>query len=78
MGLLGRDLRWRGEGLGELLVGLAVERCLQARQSVGGYTLTVDAKGEAAKNFYLHYGFRSYLDTPNSLYLPLGGQSGLS
>ena len=77
MGRLARDLRWQGEGMGELLVGLAVERCLQARQSVGGYALIVDAKGEASRSFYLRYGFQPYLDTPNSLYLPLGGQGGL-
>jgi GNAT superfamily N-acetyltransferase len=76
MGRLARDLRWRGEGMGALLIGLAVERCLRARQSVGGYALIVDAKGEKAKNFYLRYGFRPYLDTPNSLYLPFGGGLG--
>jgi hypothetical protein len=54
-------------------MGLAFERCEQARQSVGGYALIVDAKGEAAKSFYRRYGFRPYLDTPNSLCLPLGG-----
>ncbi len=74
MGRLARALRWRGEGIGALLIGLAIERALQARQSVGGYALIVDAKGEKAKTFYLRYGFRPYLDTPNSLYLPLGGQ----
>ncbi|MCX5949431.1 MAG: GNAT family N-acetyltransferase, partial [Cyanobacteria bacterium] len=73
MGRLARALRWRGEGIGALLIGLAVERALQARQSVGGYALIVDAKGEKAANFYLRYGFQPYLDTPNSLYLPLGG-----
>ena len=74
MGRLARALRWRGEGIGALLIGLTVERALQARQSVGGYALIVDAKGEEAKTFYRRYGFRPYLDTPNSLYLPLGGQ----
>ena len=74
MGRLARALRWRGEGIGALLIGLAVERALQARQSVGGYALIVDAKGEEAKSFYRRYGFRPYLDTSNSLYLPLGGQ----
>jgi GNAT superfamily N-acetyltransferase len=76
MGRLARDLRWRGEGMGALLIGLAVERCQRARQSVGGYALIVDAKGEQAKNFYLRYGLRPYLDTPNSLCLPLGGWLG--
>ena len=74
MGRLARALRWRGEGIGALLIGLAVERALQARQSVGGYALIVDAKGEEAKTFYRRYGFRPHLDTPNSLYLPLGEQ----
>jgi hypothetical protein len=62
--------------MGALLIGLAVERCQRARQSVGGYAQIVAAKGEKAKNFYLRYGFRPYLDTPNSLYLPLGGGLG--
>ncbi len=64
MGRLARDLRWRGEGIGSLLVGLAVERRLQVRQSVGGYALIVDAIGDASKSFYLHYSFQPYLDPP--------------
>ena len=52
MGCLARALPWRGEGLGALPIGPAVERCLQARQSVGGYdALSVDANGEEAKFF---------------------------
>ncbi len=66
------SLAWRRHR--RVLIGLAVERALQARQSVGGYALLVEAKGEEAKSFYCRYGFRPYLDTPNSLYLPLGGQ----
>jgi hypothetical protein len=73
MGRLARDLRWRGESLGALLIGLAVERCQRACQSVGRYALIVDAKGEVTIKYYLHNGFRLYHDTPNSLYLPLGG-----
>jgi len=78
LGRLARSLHRRGKGLGELLHGLAVERYLHARQSVGGYALIVDAKGEVAKSFYRRYGFRPYHDNPNSLYLPLGGQGGSS
>lgn len=37
-------------------------RCLQVSQSVGGYALIVNVKGEAARSFYL----------------PLGGQPGQS
>ncbi|MCP9807145.1 GNAT family N-acetyltransferase [Cyanobium sp. T1B-Tous] len=73
MGRLARDLRWRGQGLGPLLLGLAVQRCLAAQRSVGGYALVVDAKNAAAVAFYGHDGFRPFQDTPHSLYLPLGG-----
>ena len=49
-------------------------RTISAQQeSLGGYALIVDAKGEEAICFYRRYGFRPYLDTPNSLDLPLGG-----
>lgn len=72
MGRLARDQRWRGQGIGALLLGLAVQRCLEAQRSVGGYALIVDAKHGAAQAFYGRHGFRPYRDTPLSLYLPLG------
>ena len=73
MGRLARDQRWSGQGIGPLLLGCAVQRCLDAKRSVGGYALVVDAKDAAAAGFYLRHGFRAYRDTPGSLYLPLGG-----
>jgi GNAT superfamily N-acetyltransferase len=72
MGRLARDQHWRAQGIGPLLLGLAVQRCLEARRSVGGFALIVDAKGAEAKAFYERHGFRSFQDTPLSLYLPLG------
>lgn len=72
MGRLARDQRWRGQGLGPLLLGCAVQRCLDAKRSVGGFALIVDAKDSAAEAFYGRHGFRPYRDTPGSLYLPLG------
>jgi len=72
MGRLARHLEQRGTGLGEMLVGCAVNRCLQARSMVGGYALLVDAKNEGAKSFYEHYGFAACVDAPMTLYLPLG------
>jgi GNAT superfamily N-acetyltransferase len=62
----------RGQGLGKLLIGCAVERCLQARKQVGAYALIVDAKNPAARTFYQHYGFTPCTDAPMTLYLPLG------
>jgi hypothetical protein len=44
-----------------------------SRSPWGDYALIVDAKGEAANSFDRRYGFRPYLDSPNSLELPFGG-----
>ena len=71
MGRLARDQRWQGQGLGPLLLGLAVQRCLDAQRLVGGFALVVDAKSPVAAAFYAHHGFRPFQDRPCSLYLPL-------
>jgi GNAT superfamily N-acetyltransferase len=62
----------RGRGLGKLLIGCAVERCLQARKQVAAFALIVDAKSPEAKAFYEHYGFTPCVDASMTLYLPLG------
>lgn len=62
----------KGSGLGRLLIGCAVGRCLQARKQVQAYALLVDAKGAEARAFYEHYGFTPLTDRPMTLYLPLG------
>lgn len=72
MGRLARAIESRGTGLGEVLIGCAVDRCLHARSLVGAYALLVDAKDEKAKSFYERYGFFSCMDAPMTLYLPLG------
>lgn len=72
MGRLACRADRRGQGLGKLLIGCAVERCLHARKQVGAYALIVDAKNPAAKAFYQHYGFTPCTDAPMTLYLPLG------
>ncbi len=61
-----------GLGLGRLLMGCVVARCLEARKHVAAYALVVDAQGEEAKAFYAHYGFTSCQDNPMILYLSLG------
>lgn len=72
MGRLARSIDHRGGGIGAVLIGLAVDRCLKARVHVGAYALLVDAKSEQACAFYQHYGFNVCVDSPASLYLPLG------
>jgi predicted GNAT family N-acyltransferase len=72
MGRLACRADKRGQGLGKLLMGCAVERCLQARKQVAAFALMVDAKSSDAKTFYEHYGFTPCIDAPITLYLPLG------
>lgn len=72
MGRLARHSQHRGDGLGELLIGCAVDRCHHARSLVGAYALLVDAKHDKAKSFYAKYGFTACVDAPMTLYLPLG------
>ena len=72
MGRLARTIESRGAGLGEVLIGCAVDRCLHARSLVGAYALLVDAKDEKAKSFYERYGFIPCVDASMTLYLPLG------
>ena len=62
----------QGQGLGKLLLGCAVDRCLQVRQEVAAYALIVDAKDADAKSFYEHFGFFPFSDRPLSLYLVMG------
>lgn len=72
MGRLARSLDARGTRMGEVLMGLAVDRCLKAKAHVGAYALLVDAKHAKAKAFYELYGFIACTDAPLTLYLPLG------
>jgi GNAT superfamily N-acetyltransferase len=72
MGRLACRSDQQGRGLGKVLLGCAVDRCLKARQQVAAYALIVDAKDDAAKAFYLHFGFKALLDAKLTLYLPLG------
>lgn len=72
MGRLACRTDRRGAGLGRLLVGCAVDRCLQTRKLIPAYALLVDAKDAGAKAFYEHYGFTPLGDRAMTLYLPLG------
>lgn len=72
LGRLARDLGSRWAGVGEILMGLAVDRCRKAKLSIGAYALLVEAKNTSARSFYEHYGFIPCGDAPMTLYLPLG------
>jgi GNAT superfamily N-acetyltransferase len=72
MGRLACRADQQGRGLGKLLIGCAVDRCLKARQQVAAYALIVDAQDDASAAFYVHFGFKPFVDAKLTLYLPLG------
>jgi GNAT superfamily N-acetyltransferase len=72
MGRLACRSDQHGRGLGKVLVGCAVDRCLKARQQVAAYALIVDAKDDDPAAFYFHFGFKHFMDDKLALYLPLG------
>ncbi|MBU2849337.1 GNAT family N-acetyltransferase [Acidithiobacillus ferriphilus] len=63
----------QGHGLGELILMDALHRSLQVSRQVGFVAVLVDAKDEAARNFYLHYEFEKLPDQPMTLWLPITG-----
>lgn len=63
LGRLARDKNNKGERLGETLLLDALKRCYDASLTVASMAVVVDPIDEAAKNFYLKYGF---IDLPDS------------
>lgn len=69
MGRLAIDQGFKGQGLGSALLADALVRA--ARSEVAAYALMVDAKDDAAANFYRHHAFIALPDSSRSLFLPL-------
>ncbi len=71
LGRLARSLDFKGQGIGELLIGKALLRCQDVQKSVGAYALIVDAKNENARDFYIQYGFIPFNHDDHHLFLVL-------
>jgi ribosomal protein S18 acetylase RimI-like enzyme len=69
IGRLAREERVRGQGIGELLLADAVRRILSAARSMAVFAIVVDAKNEAAAEFYKSFGFVPFPSRPNRLFL---------
>ena len=72
LGRLARDLSYKGNGVGELLLADALRRSLVASRQVASAAVIVDAKDENAQKFYLGFGFLPFPDSPKRLFLPMG------
>ena len=71
LGRLAVDSRYRGVGVGGVLLVKAIQRCVKAKDMVAAHSILVDAKDDIAVRFYKHFGFESCLDDPRRLHLKL-------
>jgi predicted GNAT family N-acyltransferase len=71
VGRLAVDKIFHGQRLGEKLLVNILEKCLELSDLVGAYAIIVDVQNDKAKTFYQKYGFKSFEDKQNSLYIPL-------
>jgi GNAT superfamily N-acetyltransferase len=65
------DRNHQGAGLGRSLLQDALLRCLEAAEAIGARVLLVHAKHDAAKRWYLQYGFEESPTDPLHLMLLL-------
>jgi GNAT superfamily N-acetyltransferase len=71
LGRLAVDRGAQGCGLGSLLMIDALRRIEGLAEQVGIRAVEVDAIDDAARNFYLKFGFVPLLDDPHHLFLPM-------
>lgn len=69
IGRLARDERYRGEGVGEMLLTDAINRTLLAARNLAIYAIVVDAKNVRAADFYRTYGFQPFPLDPERLFV---------
>lgn len=69
LGRLAVERRRRGKGLGRFMLADALWRA--ARNEIASFAVVVDAKDEAARNFYRREGFLPLPDRPLKLFLPM-------
>ena len=63
------DLRHQRQGIGELLLADALQRCLRLSEEIGMIGVVVDAKDEHARGWYERYEFERLPDLPLTLWL---------
>lgn len=69
IGRLARHERWRGQGVGEVLIADALNRIVNLAREIGVYAIVVDAKNLKASEFYQSFGFIPLPLHPRRLFL---------
>ncbi len=71
IGRLARDLSFRGQGIGELLLVDALKVALAMSRRIASAAVVVDAKDDNAGRFYAGFGFMAFPETRRRLFLPM-------
>ena len=71
LGRLARDIAYRGQNIGRLLLIDAMTRALRASEISAAWALYVEAIDQKAANFYARFDFLPLLDDPRHLFLPM-------
>ena len=71
LGRLARSLKFRGSGLGEILLVDALKRALAHSNNIASVAVVVDAIDEKARVFYRHYSFTDFPNHPKRLFITM-------
>ena len=69
IGWLGRDIAFRGQHVGSVLLADAIARL--AASPIGVHAICAEAIDDAAAAFYEAHQFQRFVSRPNNLYLPM-------
>ncbi|MDE2571979.1 MAG: GNAT family N-acetyltransferase [bacterium] len=69
LGRLARDVKYRGHGLGNLLLYDAIEATVRVAEQIASIGLVVDAENDSALRFYERHGFEHLTSAPKRLIL---------
>ncbi len=71
LGRLAVDVKFRGRGLGGVLLVEALRIAVRASETIASAVIEVDAKDDTSRSFYAKYGFESLADDQLHMYLPM-------
>jgi predicted GNAT family N-acyltransferase len=77
IGRLARDLAFKGQGMGELLLTDALKVALTMSRKIASVGVVVDAKDDHAGRFYAEFGFVPFTETKSRLLLRMEAVEGL-
>lgn len=75
LGRLARDLRFKGQQIGDRLMASALHRCVATAREIASWAIITDPKDEKAQAFYASFGFQPL--TASRQFLPMKQASAL-